>query len=313
MTAVVVWAPYVALICAAGFGAVGPLLSRAASPGPAAWLLTLGALTSAVASVVVLATLALPLVGRDDSFADYAHISASVLAKDSRTGLGVAATALIVLVALLARFAKQIVSYRRAFSAAARFSNAVSATPGRLVVLPVDTVDAYALAGSIRVVVATRGLLRTLSPEERRAVLAHEHAHLRHHHHRHLSAVTLAAALNPLLAPIPRATAYAIERWADEVSAHRTSRETTAAALTHLVEANNTLTRPSAALAAASCAVARRIAALQMEAPRTRPLRLAVPMALPALAVVAAGIATGRGWTVLMLAMHATRHVLPHR
>ncbi|MYS42778.1 M48 family metalloprotease, partial [Streptomyces sp. SID5998] len=82
-----------------------------------------------------------------------------------------------------------------------RARRALSGLPGRrVVVLPDDTPYAYALpggpggsggagdpGGSGRIVVTT-ALLAGLRPAERRALFAHERAHLAAGHHRHLLA-----------------------------------------------------------------------------------------------------------------------------
>jgi Zn-dependent protease with chaperone function len=68
-------------------------------------------------------------------------------------------------------------------------------------------------------VLVTSGMLRLLGPQERRAVLAHERAHLSHHHHFAVGAVAAAAAVNPLLVPSRGAVTYLVERWADEEAA----------------------------------------------------------------------------------------------
>jgi Zn-dependent protease with chaperone function len=65
-------------------------------------------------------------------------------------------------------------------------------------------------------IVVTTGLLHNLEPAERRAVLAHEAAHLRGHHQIYVQLTELAAAANPLLRPVARAVRYGVERWADE-------------------------------------------------------------------------------------------------
>ncbi|WP_369251026.1 M56 family metallopeptidase [Streptomyces sp. R41] len=89
-----------------------------------------------------------------------------------------------------------------------------------VVVLPEATPYAYALPGGGRDrVVVTTSLLRGLSSPERRALFAHERAHLRAGHHRHLLAVRLAARANPFLVPLRTAVVYTTERWADEDAA----------------------------------------------------------------------------------------------
>lgn len=79
---------------------------------------------------------------------------------------------------------------------------------------PVPT--AFALPGTPGRIVVSSGMLQALSTDERRALLAHERAHLRHRHHLFLLVFQLAAAVNPLLRPLTRTGAFALERWADE-------------------------------------------------------------------------------------------------
>ena len=67
--------------------------------------------------------------------------------------------------------------------------------------------------------VVSTAMLRALPPAERRALLAHEAAHLRHHHHLHVQLAELAAAANPLLRPLAAAVHAGVERWADEEAA----------------------------------------------------------------------------------------------
>jgi Zn-dependent protease with chaperone function len=78
---------------------------------------------------------------------------------------------------------------------------------------------AVAVPGRPGHVLVTSGMLRVLCPQERRAVLAHERAHLAHHHHRAVCAVAAAAAVNPLLIPVRATVTYLVERWADEEAA----------------------------------------------------------------------------------------------
>ncbi|MFG3232505.1 M56 family metallopeptidase [Streptomyces antibioticus] len=81
-------------------------------------------------------------------------------------------------------------------------------------------------------IVVTSALLDCLEPAERRALFAHERAHLAARHHRHLLAVRLAAQANPFLRPLRTAVAYTAERWADEEAARAVgSRRTVARAI----------------------------------------------------------------------------------
>ncbi|MFD0504110.1 hypothetical protein ACFQ0G_16340 [Streptomyces chiangmaiensis] len=63
-------------------------------------------------------------------------------------------------------------------------------------------------------------------------LLAHERAHLAHRHAFLATAVTLAAAADPLLAPVRTTVTFLVERWADERAADVVGdRSTTARAL----------------------------------------------------------------------------------
>ncbi|MFF8788971.1 M56 family metallopeptidase [Streptomyces sp. NPDC015125] len=95
-------------------------------------------------------------------------------------------------------------------------------------VLPDDEPYAYAVPGtparpgrpaSPGRVAVSRGMLCSLDDDERRALFAHERAHLHCRHHRYLLAVRLAGCVNPLLLPLRSAVAFATERWADEEAA----------------------------------------------------------------------------------------------
>ena len=81
-----------------------------------------------------------------------------------------------------------------------------------------------------RIVVST-GLLRRPDASERRALLAHERAHLAGGHDVHNTAAHLAAAASPLLGRLAAAVALACERRADETAAATCRRSTIAEAL----------------------------------------------------------------------------------
>ncbi|MFB7864265.1 M56 family metallopeptidase [Streptomyces sp. NPDC056069] len=169
-----------------------------------------------------------------------------------------------------------------------RAERALAGLPGRPVaVLPDPTPYAYALPGRRgrrdRVVVST-GMLAALRPAERRALFAHERAHLDGRHHRHLLTVRLAARANPFLRPLCDAVAYTAERWADEEAAAAVgSRRAVARAIGRaalLAPAS-----PAHALAGFAQAgpVPRRVAALLAGAPAARdwpPVFTAVGMAV---------------------------------
>lgn len=86
---------------------------------------------------------------------------------------------------------------------------------------------AYAQPGQRGGIVITTTMFDVLSPAERRAVLAHEQAHLRHRHDRYLA---LAATIDsPPTRPLTRCLRAALERWADEDAATSTGDRTTVA------------------------------------------------------------------------------------
>ncbi|MCI3929136.1 M56 family metallopeptidase [Streptomyces sp. AN091965] len=164
-----------------------------------------------------------------------------------------------------------------------RAARALAGLPGTSVAVLGGTADgaayAYALpgppgrSGSGRVVV-TRALLDRLGPAERRALFAHERAHLAARHHRFLLVTQLAARANPFLVPLRTATAYTVERWADEEAARAVrDRRVVARAIGKAALMAGRAPAPGLAGLAAAGPVPRRVAALLAPAPaaRTRP------------------------------------------
>ncbi|WP_037671181.1 M56 family metallopeptidase [Streptomyces griseus] len=143
-------------------------------------------------------------------------------------------------------------------------------------VLPDDVPYAYALPGGTRNrIVVTTALLSHLEPAERRALFAHERAHLTARHHRFLLTVRLAAHANPFLYPLRTAVAYTTERWADEEAAAAVgSRRTVARAIGRAALVSHRTTPPPALAGltgfAAPGPVPRRVAALLDPAPLAR-------------------------------------------
>ncbi|HZF88377.1 M56 family metallopeptidase [Streptomyces sp.] len=158
-----------------------------------------------------------------------------------------------------------------------RAHRALAGLPGtRVAVLPDGTPYAYALPGggargrAGRVVVTT-GLLAGLRPAERRALFAHERAHLSARHHRFLLVVQLAARANPFLRPLRTAVSYTAERWADEEAARAVGdRRVVARAIGKAALVSWGTPLPTLAGFAASGPVPRRVAALLGPAPAAR-------------------------------------------
>ncbi|QNE75172.1 M48 family metalloprotease [Streptomyces finlayi] len=160
----------------------------------------------------------------------------------------------------------------------------------QVAVLPDDAPYAYALPGRPRgrVVVST-ALLACLDAEERRALFAHERAHLDGLHHRFLLTVRLAARANPFLRPLRTAVAYTAERWADEDAAGAVgSRRVVARAIGKAALVSRGAPAATFAGLAAPGPVPRRVAALLAPAPAARtwpPAFTAAGMAVWAAAV----------------------------
>ncbi|MTE21428.1 M48 family metalloprotease [Streptomyces sp. TRM43335] len=141
-------------------------------------------------------------------------------------------------------------------------------------VLPDPAPYAYALPGRWgrggRVVVST-ALLSGLDGPERRALFAHERAHLAARHHRYLLAVHLAARANPFLRPLRTAVVYTVERWADEAAARAVgSRRTVARAIGKAALVSRGAPTSTLAGFAEPGPVPRRVAALLGPAPAVR-------------------------------------------
>ncbi|MEE1740250.1 M56 family metallopeptidase [Streptomyces sp. BE147] len=174
------------------------------------------------------------------------------------------------LIAVLASCARTVWRHHRVRR---RAGQALAWLPPRPVaVLPDETPYAYALPGGRRDrIVVTTGMLAGLNAPERRALFAHERAHLSGRHHRFLLAVQIAARANPFLRPLRTAVIYTAERWADEDAAAAVgSRRAVARAIgkTALISRG----APVATLAgfAAVGPVPRRMAALLGPAPAAR-------------------------------------------
>ncbi|MFJ3670479.1 M56 family metallopeptidase [Streptomyces sp. NPDC090106] len=178
-----------------------------------------------------------------------------------------------------------------------RAHRALAGLPGtEVVVLPDDVPYAYALPGGRlpgrgrgRVVV-TSALLDCLEPAERRALFAHERAHLAARHHRFLLTVQLASHANPLLRPLRTAVTYAAERWADEEAAQAVgSRRTVARAIGKAALVSRGAPALTLAGFAAPGPVPRRVAALLGPAPAGRDW----PSVFTAMGLAAWGAAAG--------------------
>ncbi|MEV1084118.1 M56 family metallopeptidase [Streptomyces sp. NPDC050211] len=154
-----------------------------------------------------------------------------------------------------------------------RAHRALAGLPGtEVAVLPDDVPYAYALPGGARDrIVVTTALLSGLQPAERRALFAHERAHLAARHHRFLLVAQLAARANPFLRPLRTAVTYTTERWADEEAARVLGdRRTVARAIGKAALVSRAAPIPTLAGFASPGPVPRRVAALLGPAPAPR-------------------------------------------
>ncbi|MCG3041496.1 M56 family metallopeptidase [Streptomyces sp. S1A] len=177
------------------------------------------------------------------------------------------------LLAVVAACARTLWVHRRVRRRAVR---ALTGARGRSVaVLPDGEPYAYALPAGRgrrgRVVVST-AMLSCLGGEERRALFAHERAHLTGRHHRFLLVVHLAARANPFLRPLRTAVSYTTERWADEEAAEAVGSRRAVARAVGRAALVSRGTGPAPALArfAGAGPVPRRVAALLEPAPAVR-------------------------------------------
>ncbi|MEU0383637.1 M56 family metallopeptidase [Streptomyces chartreusis] len=175
-------------------------------------------------------------------------------------------------------------------------------------VLPDDVPYAYALPGGRRDrVVVTTAMLDCLEPAERRALFAHERAHLAARHHRFLLAVQLAARANPFLRPLRTAVSYTAERWADEDAAQVVgSRRAVARAIGKAALVSRGTPVATLAGLAAAGPVPRRVAALLGPAPAVR----SWPSLFTSVGAAAWGAAVGAAVSAMSSANSAVTMVL---
>jgi hypothetical protein len=265
---------YVVLLAGALFGATAPTLSRRLAPATATWLLSAGGLAVSVATTAALGFLGLTLVGQLPLLGRLGHWSEPALRRHDPVSASVAAIALLALLFLAVRVAAALARAASALRESHRVAAELPAHGGELAVIDSTDPAAYAVPGRPGRIVVSTGLLRLLNAGERRAVLAHERAHLGHHHHLHHSAAAIAAAANPLLVRLPEAVAVSCERWADEVAAASCPRQVVADALTRAGTGGVVSVNPL--VLAGVVDVAARVTALRSPAPRIAAWRVAL-------------------------------------
>ncbi|KAF5993583.1 MULTISPECIES: M48 family metalloprotease [Streptomyces] len=263
------------------------------APVAALWALTLTVLVLAGASVAALGALLLTGLLKLPVLAGLGDLVHPLRTPSNLIILPLAAAAtglLTVGAATLVRSAlRQLRAFRTARSQADRRPAA-----GDLCVIESPHPDAYALPGRPHRIVVTTGMLRSLCPEEREVLFAHERAHNAGNHHRFLVAAEFAAHCHPGLRAVRDSIALAAERAADEAAATAVGdRRLTARAIARAALATTAArsTRPDFAAAATTGPVPQRVAAL-LAAPGRRPRAAAwIALLLVACATVSASAA----------------------
>ncbi|MGY5123077.1 M48 family metalloprotease, partial [Streptomyces sp. 900105755] len=220
---------YTPLLVSLLLSLVSPVTARRVAPALAARVLASAALLTAAAATWSLILLATALLGDAPSVVREAHEDGRSLADPVPEVIGVAAC--LALVVVVWRVQRAVRAERRTRRALRRLCEG-HPRDTELVVAACEVPQAFAIPGRPGRILVTSAMLGALAPTERRVLLAHERAHLRHRHGRLVTAVTLAAAANPLLGPVRSAVTFLAERWADEQAATEVGdRGTTARAL----------------------------------------------------------------------------------
>lgn len=201
------------------FWALAAPVERRLPPATAVRVLTVGMLITALATGLVLSAAAILVVGQAPPVAAVGDWSAAALAHGNPVPLAAGCLAALAVTVLGAAACRRAVRAGHELLVAARACRSMGPAVAGLVVVDDDVPEAYALPGIPGRVVVSTAMLRALPAAERRVLLAHEAAHLRHRHHLYVQVAELAAAADPLLRPAARAVRAGVERWADEFAA----------------------------------------------------------------------------------------------
>lgn len=289
-----VYLPFVSCVIAV---ASARLVARRTAPHLSARVLTLTALTLALATAAALSLLAFTVVARIPLVASHGRWAASAVASRVQVPAWLGVIAIACIAAIAVRTVRIFDRYRRGLGHAVRLQLESSGE-----VVTVTDPASFAYASRVwpfrpGVIIVSDGLQQTLDADERAAVLAHEQSHLAHQHSLYELAALLAGALNPLLRPLQRGINFSLERWADEDAAAVQGRDVAASALaTSALHSVGAAPRP--ALAHATTYVPARVEALlDSPCPRSRLL-----MWLASVNAIAAAVA-------VLLAAHSTEHI----
>ena len=193
------------------------MVTTSAGPRTGVWLLTIAALALAGGSTAALCVLAFAGLSLVPAVAQFGEWSPQTLRGMEIATVPVEALSGILVVAIAIAVVTGLVRHGRWLRGAVRDVGGLPAHTG-LVVLPDAEPLAFELPGRGGRIVVSRSMLGVLTGAEQRALLIHERVHLRCRHHLFLSAVSVAARLNPLLRPLRSTVVFLVERWADEAT-----------------------------------------------------------------------------------------------
>jgi Zn-dependent protease with chaperone function len=246
-------------------------------PALASWLAVVSGLVLCLCAFVVLGLLMFVLLSTLSVFARFGHWSPTALRDLDLVHLPIdlAAGALLTVFATTGIVAalRRLRALARAYRMARRCRDG-----GDLTVVVDDRPLAHALPGRPGRIVVSTSMLAVLRPAERRALLAHEQAHLDRRHHLFVAVIDVLAAANPLLRPLTGTIRFTTERWADEIAAGQVgdravvARAVGRAALASRMHTSSGSSRADSTVAMAATAgpVPRRVTALLTAPPVVR-------------------------------------------
>lgn len=281
-------------------------------PAWASWLILASALVLAASATLALGLLMFAALSVMTVFARFGHWSPTIVRHLDAVHLPIDLAASVLLTVFGVLSVSAGVTRIRALTEARQLA---SRGRGELIVVEDDRPIAHALPGRPGRIVVSTSMLASLAPAERRALLAHERAHLAGGHHLFVAVVDVLAVANPLLRPLTAVIRFTTERWADEVAAGQVGdRSVVAMAIGKAALAGRAEpARSGVALAATAGPVPRRVAAL-LTAPPVRRMSSVLLSPVGACAVLAFGLVGGSAWFSLdaMGDMHRVLEMAQH-
>lgn len=272
------------------------LVAARLDPAWASWLVVVAAVVLGTCATAALGLLMLAALSVMSLFARLGHWQPAEVQRLDAVHMPIDLTASVLLMVFAVMAITAGIGRIRALVEAYRMASECP-RGSELMVLEDERPLAHALPGRPGRIVVSTTMLATLAPAERRALLAHERAHLTSSHHLFVAVVDVLGAANPLLRPLSDTIRFTTERWADEVAAGTVGdRSVVARAVGKAALAG----RPGPALggmamAATAGPVPRRVAAL-LTTPPVRRVSAVLLSPTGAFAVLLAALVTGSVW-----------------